>query len=432
MGKLNHTAHLSQFPGVAKTNPVNLRPRLATGANLRIIPGLDFTPVLNTQLFRRGTPLPSASVSKIWKNVDIPSTFAWDIVEHIQQRYKVLFNKHINPTVAQQLLSPVENQGLCGSCWAITASSMLSDRVAIYYLSKNVALSTTHLLSCVNKKSDKKAISLGCLGGDPYDAMQFAVKHGVVVSDCSKNSTYNWCSSSKLCQNKCVGDCDVDTLNDLLPTCEFAKGCSKIHVEINSARYIGLNNQSVSSIQREIKRELYFNGPVVASYMVYMDFMIGTWGETNGIYIHGAYNTKDPETGVDASAVKVGGHAICIIGYGHEEGIPDYGRVDYWILRNSWSNKWKDNGYCKVAMTNVKRNINNALSLDRPIDGMGGVLVADVKYSSRTKLKQYLRESLDIATNGSDKPIAAIVTMVVVFLLFIILLVAYIYRTHTK
>jgi hypothetical protein len=383
-----HTANLSQFPGVAKTKPINLRPRLATGKNITVTPGLDFTPILNTQLFRRGTPKPSASVSSIWKKTAIPDQFSWNITGDVQSRYQVLFQKTISTDVASNLLSKITNQGLCGSCWAITASHMLSDRVAIYYLERHNGLSVTQLLTCVNKKNDKKAISLGCLGGDPYDAMQFAVKHGIIMSDCSADSSYEWCSNSSLCQNKCVDNCDIDKLNDMLPTCDFSDKCKKIHVEVNSARYLGLDNQSVPSIQKEIKRELYFNGPVVASYMVYMDFMVGTWSETNGIYIHTAYKTKDPETGVDAASIKVGGHAICIVGYGNET-VPNYGNVNYWVLRNSWSNKWKDKGYCKIAMTDVSRKINHALSLDRPIGGMGGVLVADVKFNKKTELQQH-------------------------------------------
>lgn len=43
-------------------------------------------------------------------------------------------------------------------------------------------------------------------------------------------------------------------------------------------------------------------------------------------------------------------HGLVIIGYGIEEGTND----KYWILKNSWGEKWGENGYIRVL--NTERN----------------------------------------------------------------------------
>lgn len=44
--------------------------------------------------------------------------------------------------------------------------------------------------------------------------------------------------------------------------------------------------------------------------------------------------------------ISVTGHAVVIMGWGEENGIP------YWIVRNSWGNNWGDKGYFKIIRGN--------------------------------------------------------------------------------
>ncbi|EYB95942.1 hypothetical protein Y032_0154g2957 [Ancylostoma ceylanicum] len=78
---------------------------------------------------------------------------------------------------------------------------------------------------------------------------------------------------------------------------------------------------SVSAIQRDILK----NGPVVAAFTVYEDFM----HYKGGIYKHTAGDEQ-------------GGHAVKIIGWGSENGVP------YWIIANSWNSDWGENGFFRM------------------------------------------------------------------------------------
>ena len=80
--------------------------------------------------------------------------------------------------------------------------------------------------------------------------------------------------------------------------------------------------------EASIRQEILTNGPVVASYDVYEDFL--SYG--SGVYHHISGNF-------------VGGHAVKIIGWGVESGTPP---TPYWLVANSWNVTWGLNGFFKI------------------------------------------------------------------------------------
>jgi cathepsin B len=75
------------------------------------------------------------------------------------------------------LIHPIRNQMRCGSCWAFSASEVLSDRFAIASKAKSPVLSVEDMVSC--DKGD-----LGCHGGQLPKAWDYLTNTGIVTDSC--------------------------------------------------------------------------------------------------------------------------------------------------------------------------------------------------------------------------------------------------------
>lgn len=174
-------------------------------------------------------------------------------------------------------------------------------------------------------------------------------------------------------------------------------------------------------IFRRMQANVYAGGPIVGGMFVHQDFMLSAlkswgWGATNGIYIHaspspycndafitgvlskvnsGASLTSDETRAAsfaqmakgdtvasmssrlnDILQTKSGGHAVAIVGWGvGDTKHPKYGMVRYWIVRNSWGEAWNEQGYFRIAFTDVAKGINDKVGFDYP-KAMGGGLLA--------------------------------------------------------
>ena len=64
------------------------------------------------------------------------------------------------------------------------------------------------------------------------------------------------------------------------------------------------------------------------------------------MYQSGIYS--DPDCGFDLD------HGVLLIGYGYDKTYD----MDYWLIKNSWSETWGENGYIRI-----QRNINDERGL---------------------------------------------------------------------
>lgn len=76
-----------------------------------------------------------------------------------------------------QSIRTISDQGACGSCWAISATAVLSDRVCITY-GRNRRISSEDLLTCCGL-----GCGLGCDGGYPSGAWKHFKNKGVVTGN---------------------------------------------------------------------------------------------------------------------------------------------------------------------------------------------------------------------------------------------------------
>ena len=190
---------------------------------------------------------------------------------------------------------PVRNQEHCGSCWAFSASEVLSDRFCIASQGKiKAVLSPQDMVSCNTDNN-------GCHGGELDTAWSYLEKTGVV-------------------SDECLPYVSGDGKN--VPHCP--------HGECTDSKFQYVKYRAEKSAPltcaTQIKKELVKNGPVQTGFYVYEDFM----HYKSGVYEH-------------VHGEQLGGHAIKVVGWGVENG------KEHWIAQNSWGPSWGENGFFRIA-----------------------------------------------------------------------------------
>jgi len=186
-------------------------------------------------------------------------------------------------------VSPIINQGQCGSSWAFAATEALEGRWFAEH-GELYTLSAQQLLDCETK------YSMGCNGGQMYGAFEYAETHGIETVE---DYPYH---SMKGGEYKCEYDSSKGKVTD--------KGHAKV--------------QKGSSF--DFKKQL-LDGPVAtavaADKQVFMFY--------KGGIIQDRCDGQYPN------------HGITAVGYGVEKG------VEYLILKNTWGENWGEKGFVRVA-----------------------------------------------------------------------------------
>lgn len=190
------------------------------------------------------------------------------------------------------------NQGSCGSCWAFASSQCLGDRFCIKTNGTiDVVLSPQYQVSC-----DKTA--LGCNGGSPNLVWRFLTNHGTTTIQCIPY----------ISGNRYVPKCMTNCTNNQRMEMYKAANYYRVGSILNPRKYI-----------HDIMKDIMYNGPVDATYVVYSDFK----NYKSGVYHH-----------VKGGIVAL--HSVRVIGWGIEDGVP------YWLVANSWGTHWGLEGFFKI------------------------------------------------------------------------------------
>lgn len=344
--------------------------------------GIDYIPNMNTKL-RVIAPFQSDQVHKsLLASVGLPT--ASDLPEYFNWADGSNVRKHRMSDFKDSWIMKPPNQATCGSCWAVSSTSVLSDRWAIKNKKKNPVLAAAVTASCANRTGD------GCQGGYPADAGCFFAYQGVPQDSCvpysqkcSPTSSVN-CTMSGCCgggggggpqpyarSGEIVDTCNQQVISTGCHKCTNGKKPKSLFFAKKKS-VVSLGAGSQEAIIQRIKENLFAGGPVVAAYKVYADFMTpNKW--PGGIYI----NDRNSPAGQHMA----GGHAVTIVGWG-KGNAGSFGVVPYWIVRNSWgtswnsgnkSDGWNKGGFFKIAMTNQSKNINTDVLFDVPGHFGGGL-----------------------------------------------------------
>ncbi|XP_038207109.1 uncharacterized protein LOC119828856 [Zerene cesonia] len=202
---------------------------------------------------------------------------------------------------SKNVVSRVKDQGRCGSCWAFGASGAVESQYAIMK-NKTQEVSEQQLVDCDTRSS-------GC-DGTAYLSNPFIyfIKNGAMSEE-----DYPYKARD--------GKCKYDG--------------SKVRVRVQGCRSLNLNGDEV-----KLKKFLYEHGPAT----------IAVDATALSYYESGIINKSQCNS-------KIINHAVLLVGYGTENGIP------FWIIKNSWGNKWGEQGYFRV-----QRGVNCLLlAIENPI-----------------------------------------------------------------
>ncbi|KAL5768511.1 hypothetical protein ACOSP7_015057 [Xanthoceras sorbifolium] len=190
------------------------------------------------------------------------------------------------------IVSPVKDQGHCGSCWTFSTTGALE---AAYHqaFGKGISLSEQQLVDCAQAFNN-----FGCSGGLPSQAFEYIKYNGGLDTE----EAYPYTGKD--------GKCKFSTEN--------------IGVQVLESVNITLGAED------ELKHAVAVVRPVSVAFQVVKEFRL----YKTGVYT----STTCGSTPMDVN------HAVVAVGYGVENGVP------YWLIKNSWGADWGDNGYFKMEM----------------------------------------------------------------------------------
>jgi len=244
---------------------------------------------IKSRVVHRPKPAPVAAPTRKLAQ-QLPTTFDWRNVSGVNY------------------ISPVRDQGGCGSCYAFASMAMLEARYRIM---------TDNLERLVFSPQDVVECSIyaqGCDGGFPYlIAGKYAEDFGVVTETCNPY---------KAQQPK-------------QQTCGTGLNCRRYYATnyYYVGGYYGATNEAL------MRLALINNGPLAVGFEVYDDFMT----YRTGVYHHtgvtdqvNKLNKWDP--------FQITNHAVLVVGYGTEQGT----NTPYWTVKNSWGPGWGEQGYFRI------------------------------------------------------------------------------------
>lgn len=220
-------------------------------------------------------------------------------------------------------VTPVKNQGSCGSCWAESAVGNIE---SLWYIANRnttkapIPLSVEQVIECDEHDN-------ACYGGYQKGAFQYVIEHGGLDSEesypyiiknhviCLANQTFNETCGDGMCSDPPLTSfCDLQCRD-------------KAHTSVAKiASWMAL-----PADEGHIAAYLVQHGPVSVGINAAGWIILWPWLQH---YKKGIANPRWCSDSID--------HGVLLVGFGEENG------MKYWIVKNSWGPKWGEAGYFRM------------------------------------------------------------------------------------
>ncbi|KAK9294682.1 hypothetical protein QLX08_010799 [Tetragonisca angustula] len=190
------------------------------------------------------------------------------------------------------VVTPIKDQGQCGSCWAFSVTGNVEGQYAIKH-NQLLSLSEQELVDC-------DTLDEGCNGGYMENAYKSIERLGGLELE---------------------SDYPYDAKNE---ECHFLEDKAKVQI---------VSAVNITSDEKKMAQWLIKNGPI----------SIGINANAMQFYIGGVshpFNFLCNPKNLD--------HGVLIVGYGVSKYPLFHKELPYWIIKNSWGPRWGEHGYYRV------------------------------------------------------------------------------------
>jgi cathepsin L len=195
------------------------------------------------------------------------------------------------------VVTPVKDQGECGSCWSFSTAEVVESYFALAS-GQLAVLSEQQILDCTSNPQECGGTG-GCQGGTSEVAFEQIIAMGGLSSEWTYPYT-SWSGNNYQCQSSTSAFSPVAKLSD--------------YVVLPSNQY----------------------DPVVTSLATTGPLSVALDASAWSSYEYGVFNhCNNTVPDID--------HGVLLVGYGTD---PQYG--PYWLVRNSWTTGWGEDGYIRL------------------------------------------------------------------------------------
>eukprot|EP00401_Gymnodinium_catenatum_P040124 CAMPEP_0117498738 /NCGR_PEP_ID=MMETSP0784-20121206/21871_1 /TAXON_ID=39447 /ORGANISM="" /LENGTH=438 /DNA_ID=CAMNT_0005293837 /DNA_START=89 /DNA_END=1403 /DNA_ORIENTATION=+ len=216
----------------------------------------------------------------------------------------------------------IRDQDQCGSCWAVTATTVLAAAAEKASLARY--FSTQEVVDCVPNPHHCGG-SGGCDGATVELAFQYVMEVGV-----KEPEEYGAYTAS---DHSCAWTPNATTTPTLAKLISFS-AAAKTHAASAGAHGLSFGMRAWQKLPTNryahLLHTLFHVGPVA----------IALAANDLQMYAYGIFN------GCEDWIVN---HAVTLVGYGEERS--EGGPTKYWLVQNSWGNMWGENGRFRLLRT---------------------------------------------------------------------------------